>query len=259
MRSYRPGLRWARLKHSRVFSKVAWRLIVVASLLQTSMMASWAQPQSPPADVQGADLPTLAPLVKKVGAAIVNIAVRERVPVQEPSAIDPASRQFPDAPYSSTASKTKAAGVVVDAHEGLIVTNDHVIEEADDISADLADGIADLFEESHIKRVPIVSKGGNLVGIVSRANIIQVVASVRPRLEISLPDAAIGERLMNELKQQPWAHIHKLNATVTNGVVDLWGLVQSDTERRAITVAAEAIPGVTAVNDHLKLGSASVY
>jgi hypothetical protein len=119
--------------------------------------------------------------------------------------------------------------------------------------------IADLLEENHIKRVPIVSKGGDLVGIVSRADIIQAVASVRPKLELSLPDGEIRERLMNELKQQPWAHIHKLNATVTNGEVDLWGLVQSDTERRAVTVAAEAIPGVTAVNDHLKLESASVY
>jgi len=119
--------------------------------------------------------------------------------------------------------------------------------------------IADLLEENHIKRVPIVSKSGDLVGIVSRANIIQAVASARPRLQISLPDAAIRERLMNELKQQHLVHMHKLNVTVTNGVVDLWGLVQSDTERQAITVAAEGIPGVTAVNDHLKRDSEFVY
>jgi S1-C subfamily serine protease len=110
----------------------------VVSLLQTSSMASWAQPQSaPPADIQGVDLPTLAPLVKKVGAGIVNITVRERVPVQEPLVTDPDSRQFLDAPFSST---TKAAGVVIDAREGLIVTSNHVIEQADDISVGLADG-----------------------------------------------------------------------------------------------------------------------
>jgi osmotically-inducible protein OsmY len=39
--------------------------------------------------------------------------------------------------------------------------------------------------------------------------------------------------------------------TVTNGAVDLWGFVKSELERRAITIAAEAIPGVTAVSDHL--------
>jgi CBS domain-containing protein len=67
--------------------------------------------------------------------------------------------------------------------------------------------IADLFEENHIKRVPIVSKGGDLVGIVSRANIIQAVASAKPTLKVSLPDTAIREKLMNELKQQPWTHV----------------------------------------------------
>jgi len=53
------------------------------------------------------------------------------------------------------------------------------------------------------------------------------------------------------LKRQSWARTHNLNVTVTNGVVDLWGYAQSDDERRAIRVAAEDIPGVMLVNDHL--------
>jgi CBS domain-containing protein len=119
--------------------------------------------------------------------------------------------------------------------------------------------IADLFEEHHIKRVPIVSKGGDLVGIVSRANIIQAVASVRPKLEMSPSDATIRRKLLDELKKQPWCHVHGLNVTVTAGFVDLWGFVESDKERRAITVAAETVPGVTGVNDHLMRKPASIY
>ena len=111
--------------------------------------------------------------------------------------------------------------------------------------------IADMFEEHHIKRVPIVTSAGDLVGIVSRANIIQAIASARPALQISLPDAAIRTTLLEELRRQPWAHVHRLNITVTNGAVDLWGFVESEKERQAIAVAAEAIPGVTVVNDHL--------
>jgi CBS domain-containing protein len=111
--------------------------------------------------------------------------------------------------------------------------------------------IADLFEESHIKRVPIVGKDGDLVGIVSRANIMQAVASARPKLAISLPDATIREKLLNELKRQRWAHVHKLNVTVTNGAVNLCGFVESETERQAVQVAAQSIPGVIAINDHL--------
>ena len=119
--------------------------------------------------------------------------------------------------------------------------------------------VADLFEEHHIKSAPIVSKAGDLIGIVSRANIIQAVASARPKLEISLSDATIRKRLMDELKQQPWTHVHKLNVTVTDGVVDLWGFVQSESKRQAIAVAAEAIPGVAAINDHLMREPHSIY
>jgi CBS domain-containing protein len=119
--------------------------------------------------------------------------------------------------------------------------------------------IADLFEEHHIKRVPIVNKAGDLVGIVSRANIIQAVASARPKLEISPSDAMIRKKLMDELKKQPWSHVHRLNVTVAAGVVDLWGFVESEKERRAITVAAETISGVTGVNDHLARKPAFIY
>jgi CBS domain-containing protein len=119
--------------------------------------------------------------------------------------------------------------------------------------------VATLLEERGIKRVPIVNKGGNLVGIVSRANLIQVVASARPELDISLPDSAIRQKLLDELKKQSWAHPHSLNVTVTNGIVDLWGFADSDKERNAIRVAAEVIPGVVTVNDHLMISPVLVY
>jgi CBS domain-containing protein len=117
--------------------------------------------------------------------------------------------------------------------------------------------IADLLEEQHFKPVPIVS--GDLVGIVSRANILQVISSARPKLEISPSDALIRKKLMDELKNQPWSHVDRLNATVTAGVADLWGIVDSEKERQAIRVAAETISGVSGVNDHLMRRSALVY
>ena len=119
--------------------------------------------------------------------------------------------------------------------------------------------IATLLEERHIKRVPIVNKEGNLVGIVSRRNLIQVVASARPKLEITLSDLTIRQKLLDELKKKSWAHTHNLSVTVTDGVVDLWGYAQSDAERKAIRVAAEGIPGVVAVNDHLADSPIFVY
>jgi CBS domain-containing protein len=119
--------------------------------------------------------------------------------------------------------------------------------------------IADLFEENNIKRVPIVNDGGDLVGIVSRANIIQAFASAHPKLDISAPDAMIRERLIAELKKHSWSHLYKLNIMVTNGVVDLWGVAESEVECKAIKVAAESTPGVSAVNDHLIREAGFVY
>lgn len=119
--------------------------------------------------------------------------------------------------------------------------------------------IAMLFEERQIKRVPIVNNDGDLVGIVSRANLIQAVASARPKLEMTLPDSTIRQKLLDELKKKSWAHTHNLGVTVTNGVVDLWGYAASADQRGAIRVTAEAIPGVTAVNDHLADSSTFVW
>ncbi|MBY0383359.1 MAG: CBS domain-containing protein [Xanthobacteraceae bacterium] len=119
--------------------------------------------------------------------------------------------------------------------------------------------IAALLEEHQIKRVPIVSKAGDLVGIVSRANLIQVVASARPKLEMTLPDSEIRQKLLGELKKHSWTHTHNLSVTVANGIVDLWGYAESGDQRKAIRVIAEAIPGVTVVNDHLADSSTFVY
>jgi CBS-domain-containing membrane protein len=110
--------------------------------------------------------------------------------------------------------------------------------------------IATLMEKNAIKRVPIL-ENGKLVGIVSRANLIQAVATARKLLDIPLSDTTIRENIMSHLKKQPWAHTTMLNVTVNAGVVDLWGIAESAAERKAIKVAAESALGVCAVNDNL--------
>ena len=112
------------------------------------------------------------------------------------------------------------------------------------------DEIAVLLERNSIKRVPIVREG-QLVGIVSRANLVQALATMPRGLEIPFSDTNIREKLLSHLKEQPWADTHLLNVIVTDGVVSLWGVTSSESERKAIRVAAEATPGVRAVNNHL--------
>jgi CBS domain-containing protein len=113
--------------------------------------------------------------------------------------------------------------------------------------------IAELMERHAIKRIPIVANG-QLVGIVSRANLVQAVASTRKGLEVPLSDRTIRDKLFAQLGSQPWAHTALLNVTVAEGIVDLWGMTNSEMERKAIRVLAESTPGVCAVNDNLVVG-----
>jgi CBS domain-containing protein len=110
--------------------------------------------------------------------------------------------------------------------------------------------VATLMEKNAIKRLPVLDNG-QLVGIVSRSNLLQAVASTRKLIEIAPSDKAIRDHILASLKAQPWAHIGLLNVTVSDGVVDLWGLAESNAERKAIKVAAETAAGVRAINDNL--------
>jgi CBS domain-containing protein len=118
--------------------------------------------------------------------------------------------------------------------------------------------IAALLEKNSIKRVPIV-ENGQLVGIISRANLVQALASTRKGLEIPSSDSEIRDKVLARLNGQPWAKTTLLNVTVNGGVVDLWGITRSETERKAIRVAAETTPGVRSVNDNLYKGPLSSW
>lgn len=114
--------------------------------------------------------------------------------------------------------------------------------------------VARLLERHAIKRIPIVHNK-QLVGIVSRANLVQSFASLqkKPHLDLSPTDSAIRDRIMVRLEKEPWAHTSLLNVLVADGVVDLWGIVHTAIEKDAIRVAAESTAGVRAVNDNLVL------
>jgi CBS domain-containing protein len=119
--------------------------------------------------------------------------------------------------------------------------------------------IASLMEKNSIKRVPIV-KDGNVVGIVSRANLLQALASapLEADAQQEADDSAVREKVEARLNAQAWTKPWQLNVIVHNGTVELWGVVHSQIEKTAARVAAEAVPGVRAVNDNLVVWSTVV-
>ncbi len=99
--------------------------------------------ESAPAGAQSLSPPTLAPLVRKVAPAVVSIAIRGQVAMeQNPLFNDPLFRQFFGIPQGPIEREIQAvgSGVVIDPREGLIVTNNHVVEHANEIAVTLSDG-----------------------------------------------------------------------------------------------------------------------
>ena len=96
-----------------------------------------------PVSVDGQKLPSLAPMLKRVTPAVVNIATRGSEVVREsPMARDPFFRRFFSLPERIRRKPTSSlgSGVIIDANRGLLLTNHHVIEDADEIMVTLRDG-----------------------------------------------------------------------------------------------------------------------
>jgi CBS domain-containing protein len=109
--------------------------------------------------------------------------------------------------------------------------------------------IVEVMERRRIKRLPVL-EDGKLVGIVSRANLMRALASMARDLKAPAEaDDIIRDRVLTELAKQTWAP--QINVVVRDGVVDLSGVLTDERERQAFVVAAENVPGVKIVRDHM--------
>jgi CBS domain-containing protein len=113
--------------------------------------------------------------------------------------------------------------------------------------------IAVLLETHRIKCVPVL-RDGRLAGIVIRANLVRALAmTINERASSTeADDQNIRNKLLAELKAQKWAEVSPANVTVKDGVVHLWSSYLSEQEKQALLVAAENIPGVRRVADHMR-------
>jgi CBS domain-containing protein len=120
--------------------------------------------------------------------------------------------------------------------------------------------IASVLEKNGIKRVPVVTDG-KLVGIVSRANLLQAIATIGKTIKTqgAVSDAALREKVVDQLDSVALARPALVNVIVNNGNIELWGIVESESEKRAARVAAEATPGVGAVVDHLMISRVKLF
>jgi CBS domain-containing protein len=117
--------------------------------------------------------------------------------------------------------------------------------------------VADLLEAKRIKRLPVV-RDGKIVGVVSRTDLLKVLASGGVRTENEEEDRTIRRLLLAELREQKWADASEGRVVVSDGIVHLWGVVGSEDERRALRIVAENTPGVRGIEDHTEFATLPV-
>jgi CBS domain-containing protein len=110
--------------------------------------------------------------------------------------------------------------------------------------------IVELMEKNGIKRLP-VTRGDQVVGIVSRANLLQAVASLARQVpDPTADDDHIRNRIIDAVEKNNWCPFG-LSVIVRDGIVHLSGVITEERSRQAAVVAAENVTGVKKVHDHL--------
>ena len=160
-----------------------------------------------PAQVGETPVPSLAPMVKRISPAVVNIAIKGTVQEQNPLFNDPFFRRFFDMPNAPRQREFRSAGsgVIVDAKQGYIITNAHVIENASDITVTLLDN------RSLTAKVVGKDEGSDVAVLkVQAANLTAIPIGDSDRTEVGDFVVAIGN---------PFG----LGHTVTSGIVSALG------------------------------------
>jgi CBS domain-containing protein len=123
--------------------------------------------------------------------------------------------------------------------EVIAVTEDTSLEE-----------IVSLMEKHAIKRVPVM-RGDNVVGMVSRSDLLRALVAASRRRDEAMDDGAIKQRILSELAHEEWAPSSCIGVEVTNGEVEITGTIFDARQRQALKVVIENTPGVKAIHDRL--------
>jgi CBS domain-containing protein len=110
--------------------------------------------------------------------------------------------------------------------------------------------VVEVMEANNVKRIPVVN-GDRLVGIISYTDFVQALASLAHDItKPTVDDDGIRAQVIAAIDKAA-LHPCRFTVTVRSGVVHLNGVVKDDKMRQAARVAAECVPGVKDVHDHL--------
>jgi CBS domain-containing protein len=107
-----------------------------------------------------------------------------------------------------------------------------------------------LMERHRIKRLP-VTESGRLAGLVTRTDLLRALATRQAASPAGVDDRQLRESIEAILRNENWAASAMVNVQVEQGVAQLWGTVESPSQREALIVAVRGVPGVRDVQAHL--------
>lgn len=107
---------------------------------------------------------------------------------------------------------------------------------------------AALLDGHKVRRLPVMDDG-RLVGIVSRGDLVKALATATPAAPTALSDAQLVKEMKARMDREAWISSRTLSVEARDGVLALWGMVESETERSALETMAHSIPGCRSVDN----------
>jgi CBS domain-containing protein len=134
------------------------------------------------------------------------------------------------------------------------IMNPEVVSISEDARLQVA---ADLLSRNNVRRVVVV-RGEKPAGVITRSDIVRALSHHKAapgEPARSSTDDAIRRRLAEEMAAEAWARTPYISTLVHDGVVELSGFVDSASQKKALRVLAESVPGVQAVRDRIEVGA----
>jgi len=127
------------------------------------------------------------------------------------------------------------------------------------VSPDLPiEAAALILDQRRIRRVPVVADG-RVVGIVSRGDLVKVLANAPRPVGGPTSDSQLVSEMRARLAKEPWVSHHGIVVDAANGELLIWGLVASKAEKSALETMARSLPGVKGVRSRLHVESEAPY
>ena len=115
-----------------------------------------------------------------------------------------------------------------------------------------------ILDQHRIRRVPVVADG-QLLGILSRGDLIKALAKAPARAGGQPSDERLVREMRARLAEEPWVSNRGIVVQAKDGVLSLWGLVLTETEKSAVETMARTIEGCKGVDSHLVVKSDFPY